>query len=368
MVSRSWRRRFESKICEGNFVGRNRFAREIRRAMKLKLWTVLLVIVGLAASGLGAAENPFQTQAKTFFGPLPDKMPGADKDTPALIRLGEKLFNEKALSANGSQSCNSCHRIDGGKGGVDNERTSLGAFGQRGGRNSPTVLNAGMQFAQFWDGRAPTLEHQAKGPILNPVEMAVPSDADAVKRLREIKEYPELFKGAFLTESEPLTYDNVAKAIAAFERTLITRDRFDDFQKGETRVLNAREIAGLKTFIETGCITCHSGPLLGGNAYYKVGVIHPYSTTDAGRAGVTKDPEDQQKFKVPTLRNVALTGPYFHDGKIISLEDAVRKMAWLQLDKRLTDEEVKSIVAFLNTLTDKARASTARSSASRHGG
>lgn len=297
-----------------------------------------------------------QAQAKAFFGALPEKMPGADKDTPEMVILGERLFNERKLSANGTQSCNSCHRIDSKMGGVDNEPTSLGAFGKRGGRNSPTVLNAGFQLAQFWDGRAPSLEHQAKGPILNPIEMAMESDNAAIKRLRETTEYPALFKKAFPQENEPMTYDNVARAIAAFERTLVTHDRFDDFQKGDTKALNATEVRGLKLFIETGCSTCHSGPILGGNSYQKAGLVHAWETTDIGRAEVTKEDDDKFKFKVPMLRNIALTGPYFHDGKVVSLQEAVRKMAWHQLDRRLTDDEVSAIVSFLNTLSDKSRA------------
>ena len=297
-----------------------------------------------------------QSQANAFFGPLPEKMPGAEKDTPEMVSLGQRLFNERKLSANGTQSCNSCHRIDSKMGGVDNEATSLGAFGKRGGRNSPTVLNAGFQIAQFWDGRAPSLEHQAKGPILNPIEMAMENDHAAIKRLRETTEYPTLFKKAFPQENEPITYDNVARAIAAFERTLVTHDRFDDFQKGDTKALNATELKGLRVFIETGCSTCHSGPVLGGNSYQTAGLVHPWDTTDIGRAEVTKDDDDKFKFKVPMLRNIALTGPYFHDGKVVSLEEAVRKMAWHQLDKRLTDDEVSAIVSFLNTLSDKSRA------------
>jgi cytochrome c peroxidase len=320
---------------------------------------VAVVVLGLSLFTVARAENPSQaqTQAKMFFGALPEKMPGAEKDTPEMISLGERLFHEKKLSANGTQSCNSCHRVDSKMGGVDNEATSLGAFGKRGGRNSPTVLNAGFQTTQFWDGRAATLEHQAKGPILNPIEMAIASDSEAVKRLRETTEYPPLFTKAFPGEKEPITYDNVARAIAAFERTLITRDRFDDFQKGNDKALTATELKGLKTFVEAGCATCHSGPVLGGNSFQKVGLVHPWETSDVGRAEVTKDDADKHKFKVPMLRNIGLTGPYFHDGKIVSLEEAVRKMGWHQLDKRLTDDEVTSIVAFLNALSDKDRVS-----------
>jgi cytochrome c peroxidase len=316
---------------------------------------VLGLISAFTASRAENAAANAQTQAKAFFGALPERMPGADKDTPEMVILGERLFNEKKLSANGTQACNSCHRVDSKLGGVDNEATSPGAFGKRGGRNSPTVLNAGFQMAQFWDGRAPSLEHQAKGPILNPIEMAMESDNAAIKRLRETTEYPPLFKKAFPEDKEAITYDNVARAIAAFERTLVTRDRFDDFQRGDAKALNSVEMKGLKLFVETGCATCHSGPVLGGNSYQKAGLIHPLDSSDVGRAEVTKEDEDKFKFKVPMLRNIALTGPYFHDGKVISLEEAVRKMAWHQLDKRLTDEEVSSIVSFLNTLTDKSR-------------
>lgn len=316
-------------------------------------------IIGAALSAaiiLAGNEGELQKQAKGYFGPLPEKMPGAESDTPQLIRLGERLFHETRLSANNTQSCNSCHRIDAGKGGVDNEATSPGAFGKRGGRNSPTVLNAGLQTAQFWDGRAPSLEHQAKGPILNPIEMAMASDSDAVKRLRAVPEYAALFKAAFPGQKEPITYDNVASAIAAFERTLITRDRFDDFQNGHATALSSAELAGLKKFIEIGCVTCHSGPAMGGNAFQKIGLAHPFETSDLGRAEVTKDESDIHKFKVPMLRNIALTGPYFHDGKIVTLEEAVRKMAWHQLNLNLENDDVGEIVAFLNCLTDKARA------------
>jgi cytochrome c peroxidase len=320
---------------------------------------IFFAFIGLTAlfgAAPVSADTPAQAQAKAFFGPLLDKMPGADKDTAQMVVLGERLYNEKKLSANGAQSCNTCHRIDSKLGGVDNQPTSLGAFGKRGGRNAPTVLNAGFQMAQFWDGRAPSLEHQAKGPILNPVEMAMESDRVVIDRLRGTTEYPPLFKKAFPQDQEPITYDNVARAIAAFERTLVTHDRFDDFQKGNQKALSAAELKGLKIFVETGCATCHSGPVLGGNSYQKAGLIHPWETSDVGREEITKDEGDKYKFKVPMLRNIALTGPYFHDGKVVSLEEAVRKMAWHQLDKRLSDDDVEAIVSFLNALTDKPRA------------
>jgi len=309
-----------------------------------------------------------RTNALKVISVLPDKMPGAEKDSPTLVDLGKKLYFEKALSINGKQSCNSCHAVDAGRAGVDNEPTSPGAFGKRGGRNSPTTLNAGFHLAQFWDGRAPDLKEQAKGPILNPVEMAMPAEPVVVERLKADKDYPRLFAAAFVGESDPVNYENLARAIAAFERTLVTHDRFDDFLKGQTEVLTSAESRGLHTFLTLGCTTCHNGPLLGGNSYQKVGLIKPYENqADVGRAAITKDDDDKLKFKVPSLRNIAATHPYFHDGKIGTLNEAVRRMADLQIGIQLTKEQEADLVAFLQTLTGKgiktAGAATGQSAA-----
>jgi cytochrome c peroxidase len=298
-----------------------------------------------------------RTQALELLGPVPDRMPRSEKDTPALVALGKDLYFEKALSQNNSQSCNTCHNVEGKGGGVDNEPTSPGAFGKRGGRNSPTSLNAGFQIAQFWDGRAEDLKAQAKGPVLNPVEMAMPAEAEVVKRLAGMPRYAGLFKSAFPGVSDPVTYDNMAEAIAAFERTLVTHDRFDDFLKGDDKALNPTELKGLNEFLTQGCTTCHYGPVIGGQVYQKIGLVNPYPTDDKGRIDVTKDEDDEFKFKVPMLRNIAITHPYFHKGQVSSLSEAVKAMGWYQLGKELTDDQVKSIVAFLNTLTDKPRAS-----------
>lgn len=320
------------------------------------------LVVALGAGAVFAEENAaapsseaLRAQGKTMLGTLPDRMPGAEKDTPELIALGRELYFDKRLSANNSQSCNTCHAVEGGKGGVDNEPTSVGAFGKRGGRNSPTVLNAGLQLAQFWDGRARDLAAQAKGPILNPIEMGMPSEQAVIEKLSKT-EYPQKFATVFAGEKEPLTYDNLAQAIAAFERTLITRDRFDQFLKGRNTALNDTELKGLKMFLTAGCVACHNGPLVGGNSYQKLGVVNAYKNDDLGRFAVTKDEADKQRFKVPTLRNIALTAPYFHDGAQVSLEDAIREMGWLQLGRKLEPDEVQSIAAFLRTLTDEERA------------
>ncbi len=328
-----------------------------------------LTFLGILLVTCGPSEKTKKLidDSKKIFGTIPDKMPGGEVDTPELIQLGEKLYFEKKLSANDTQSCNSCHNVVGKAAGVDNLPTSPGAFGKNGVRNSPTVLNAGFHIAQFWDGRAKDLKEQAKGPILNPVEMAMPSASEVEKKIGQIPEYQELFAKAYpdsltkensntLTRAQKITYDNITGAIAAFERTLKTQDRFDDFQKGNHKALSIEEQEGLEKFITTGCITCHVGPLLGGNSFRKLGQINPYeNSSDKGRQDLTKNSSDAFVFKVPSLRNVAITGPYFHDGKITTLEEAVKKMAHLQLGKDLSDSDTKLIVTFLKTLTDKNR-------------
>lgn len=328
-------------------------------AIRCFVFTSALAAFAISAHAESSPANATAIRQKSspVLGTLPDKMPGSEADTPQLVELGRTLFFDVRLSANNKQSCNSCHAVDRGLGGVDNEATSPGAFGKRGGRNSPTVLNAGLQTSQFWDGRAADLAAQAKGPILNPIEMAMPSEQAVIEKLSAIPEYPAAFAKAFPGESKALTYDNLARAIAAFERTLVTRDRVDEFLKGKDAALTAEELKGLDTFVSVGCIACHNGPLIGGNSYQKLGVVNAYKTEDTGRFAVTKDENDKFKFKVPTLRNIAITGPYFHDGSKSVLDEAVREMAWLQLGRKLTDDEVKSIVTFLQALTDKERGS-----------
>jgi len=295
-----------------------------------------------------------QKQASGILGVLPDKMPGSENDTPERIALGKKLYFEKALSINDSQSCNSCHDLNDGNMGVDNEPTSPGAKGERGGRNSPTSVNAGFHIAQFWDGRAPDLKAQAKGPILNPGEMGMPDEETVMTKLSGMPEYPKMFRAAFPTENKVMTYDNLAEAIAAFERTLISKDRFDTFQNGDLTAFNEQELRGLESFISTGCISCHNGPTIGGTSYQKVGVMVAYLPDDAediGRAAITGNDAEKFFFKVPSLRNVAKTGPYFHDGEVPTLKEAVSVMAEIQLGKELKTNEVDDIVAFLNTMS-----------------
>lgn len=302
-----------------------------------------------------AEEQELKDQASALFGALPASMPGAENDTPELIALGEKLYMDTRLSVNDKQSCNSCHMVDQNRSGVDNLPVSPGAKGGDGDRNSPTVLNAGFQFVQFWDGRAEDLVAQAKGPILNPGEMAMPSEKAVEQKIGAIPEYAEAFKAVFPKGKKPVSYHNIATAIAAFERTLRSPSRFDDYIAGNATALTNAEKRGMKTFIESGCITCHMGTTFGGAMYQKLGLVNPYESKDAGRYEVTKDPADSLMFKVPMLRNVALTAPYFHDGSVKTLDEAVSLMGWHQLGKKLTKDEITSIVTFLNALSDPKR-------------
>ena len=311
---------------------------------------VLIMIAVLAASANSYADI-LHSQAKAIFGTLPKTMPGAENDTPEMIALGRALYFDKRLSVNDSQSCNSCHNVENNGSGVDNKPVSPGAIaGKEGTRNSPTVWNAGFQTMQFWDGRAKDLKEQAKGPILNPVEMAMPSEQAVVDKIAATTDYPALFKVAFKADNA-ITYDNLAHAIAAFERTLITRDRFDDYLNGDKNALSDEEKKGLQAFISNGCIACHSGPTLGGTMLQKLGLVNPYANqVDQGLYDQSKLDSDKMRFKVPMLRDVARTAPYYHDGSVATLEEAVRQMAWLQLGKQLDDENVNAISAFLRSL------------------
>ncbi|MDD2308786.1 MAG: cytochrome c peroxidase [Desulfuromonadaceae bacterium] len=300
----------------------------------------------------GTPDGVLLMQAQALFGKLPATMPGSEKDTPAMIALGKKLYFETAISINKTQSCNSCHPIDNKGAGVDNLKTGKGAEGKSGDRNDPPTLNAGYQFAQFWDGRAATLEEQAQGPPLNPIEMGMPDAKALVDRLKGIKQYRVDFKKAFPDEKDPVTFDNFAKAVAAFERTLISRGRFDRFMDGDRQALTGQEMEGMRSFINAGCVQCHSGPNLGGMTFQKTGVFHEYSNKDPGRFKVTKLESDRYVFKVPMLRNITLSAPYFHDGEVGNLAEAVDQMGYLQLNRELKDEEINNILRFLTTLAD----------------
>lgn len=291
-------------------------------------------------------------RAKLTFGVLP-----ADADTNASnevtdekVALGRMLYFDTRLSRGQGISCNTCHDLS--KFGVDGEPTSPGHKGQRGERNSPTVLNAALHFAQFWDGRASTVEEQATMPITNPIEMAMSDPTAVVAVVKSVPGYEPLFKTAFPDDADPITLENMGKAIGAFERKLLTPSRFDDFMAGKTDALNEQEVRGLKTYLEVNCQMCHLGPLLGGNMYQKLGLAKPYPTQDPGRAKITGNEGEKFFFKVPSLRNVAQTAPYYHDGSIKTLSEAVSSMAEYQL-KPITPEQTADIVAFLGALDGK---------------
>lgn len=289
---------------------------------------------------------------------LPETAP-APADNPASaekVALGQMLYHDPRLSSTGTVACASCHNTM--LGGEDNRPVAMGVMGQTGGRSAPTVWNAAFNAVQFWDGRAASLEEQAAGPVTNPIEMGMKSWDEVTDRLQTIAGYQAAFQKAFGTET--ITKDNVTKAIAAYERTLITpNSAYDKYVNGDSPALTEQQVRGMNKMAELGCTACHSGPAFNGpgtfqkfpvnsNGYFEA---QYHFSQDKGRAEVTKDKADEHLWKVPTLRNIALTAPYFHNGSVKTLDEAVKIMAKLQLNKDLSKEEIGDIVAFLNALT-----------------
>lgn len=308
---------------------------------------------GASGSTSAGAAGPKKVDKAMLavFAPMPKSADNPkNPSSPEKIALGRQLYFETRLSKNHDLSCNSCHGL--ATFGVDNKPFSEGHRKQLGGRNAPTVYGAALHFRQFWDGRAEDVEEQATGPIMNPVEMAMPNEGAVVAVLNSIPEYVASFKTVFPGEADPVTLANVGKAIGAFERTLLVSSRFDKYLAGDESALSEEEKTGLATFLDVGCQTCHMGPAVGGSTYQKLGLIKPWGESkDQGRYDLTKAEADKMIFKVPSLRNIAKTGPYFHDGSIADLSVAVQKMAFHQRGRELTPQEVASIVAFLQTLT-----------------
>lgn len=303
------------------------------------------------SSASDSAARPLTRAELAVFAPLPDVMRGSGAaPTAEQIALGRALFYETRLSNGHDVSCNSCHALNGY--GADGRRVSFGHRGQTGNRNAPTVYNAAGQVAQFWDGRAATIEAQAKGPILNPAEMGMPDSGAVLAHMRETPAYVAAFRTAFPGERQPITYDNVGRAIGAFERGLVTPARWDKFLAGDSSVLTPEEQRGAATFVRVGCAGCHNGAYVGGASFQKLGLVRPWPTqADSGRFNVTHQAGDLYAFKVPTLRNIAMTGPYFHDGSVASLDSAIRLMGRHQLGAELTAAQVRSIHAWLGALT-----------------
>lgn len=303
-------------------------------------------------SAAQAASAEIDRAALAAFGPLPAVMESkANPLTEDKITLGRALYYETRLSASNEISCNTCHVLS--VDGADSRKTSTGHKKQTGKRNAPTVYNAAGHFVQFWDGRAATVEEQAKGPITNPVEMAMQDEKSVLAEIRRVKWYQTQFKKVYPEAAgDGITMDNLANAIGAFERKLVTPSRWDKLLAGDNTALTAEEKAGFKKFAEVGCPTCHSGVYVGGAMYQKLGLAKPWpKEDDLGRYEVTKQDVDKMMFKVPSLRNIEKTAPYFHDGSVATLPEAVKLMARHQLGKEISDADVASIVTFLKSLT-----------------
>ncbi|HYO79754.1 MAG TPA: cytochrome-c peroxidase, partial [Bryobacteraceae bacterium] len=311
----------------------------------------------LAATALGQ-DAALLKKAQGMFKQIPAAPPAlaANPATPDKVELGKLLFFDPRLSSSWLISCNTCHNLS--LGGVDLLETSVGHGWQKGPRNSPTVLNAVFNMAQFWDGRAKDLKEQAMGPVQAAVEMNS-TPQRTVSTLKSIPDYVARFRKAFPGEADPVTFENMARAIETFEATLITPEsRFDQYLAGKTEALNAAEKRGLEVFMSKGCAPCHSGVNFGGQGYFPFGVVEKPGSeilpqTDRGRFAVTRTASDEYVFKSPSLRNISLTAPYFHSGKVWDLRQAVAVMGTAQLGAKLTEAEVDSIVAFLKTLTGR---------------
>lgn len=314
------------------------------------MFKIRLLITALAFVGSVSVTHAWEALPTTA--PAPADNP----TTEAKVELGKMLFHDPRLSSTGTVSCASCHNAM--LGGEDNRPNAMGINGQTGGRSAPTVWNAAFNAVQFWDGRAPSLEAQAAGPVANPIEMGMKHWDDVVARLKTIKGYNLAFAQAFGDNS--ISQENATKAIAAYERTLITPNSpYDKFVKGDKSALTEQQVRGMEKFAELGCSSCHSGATFNGGGSFQHFPVHdnPFFAAkydfkkDKGKAEVSKDAADEHVFKVPTLRNIALTAPYFHNGSVKTLEEAVVVMAKLQLDKQLSKEEIADIVAFLEGLT-----------------
>ncbi len=321
----------------------------------MKKLSILLAMVVFATTS--AHADALMDKAKENFEPIPatPKMLAGNPATPEKVFLGKLLFFEPRLSKSQLISCNTCHNLS--FGGDDYQETSIGHGWQKGPRNAPTVLNSVYNATQFWDGRAADLAEQAKGPIQASVEMAATPEY-VVEVLNSMPEYVAYFKQAFPGEADPVTFDNMAKAIEVFEATLVTPDsRFDKYLEGNMDALTAQEKRGLKAYLDSGCETCHAGVNFTSEGFYPFGVVEKPSEEilagDKGRFALTEATDDEFAFKAPTLRNVEYTAPYFHSGKVWSLEEAVALMSSSQLGIELSDQQVKDITAFMKTLTGK---------------
>ncbi len=327
-----------------------------------------LICAQTLTNGAQAQSDKEIKEALSALQALPKKVPTPADNPQSVVKveLGKALYFDPRLSKDGTISCNSCHNVM--SGGDDGRPVGVGIMGQRGGRGSPTVWNSAFNTVQFWDGRAASLEDQAKGPLTNPIEMGMESHDAVMARVKKIPGYTEMFKKAFPKDKEPVSIDNLARAIASFERTLVTPDSaFDLYKSGNKKALSPAAIRGMVLVHQVGCTSCHGGANFNGEGFKMgEGNYQPFPQvpgsafdkqydllSDKGRYEVTKKDEDKNLWRVPTWRNVALTAPYFHNGKVKTLDEAVRVMAKTQLDMELKEDQVSDVVAFLNALTGK---------------
>jgi len=332
----------------------------MKRICFLAGMALIIAITGCQNQSAKVASGPNPDSllilAKNVFQPLPAVADNPENQvTPEKVALGKMLYSDNRLSKNNTESCNTCHNL--ATYGVDNKATSPGDNGKNGNRNSPTTFNAALHFVQFWDGRMKSVEEQAGGPVMNPAEMNMPTEKEVISRLGKDKEYKQLFAAAYPGEKDPISFENMRKAIAAFERTLITPSKFDKFLGGDVKALDSAELAGLKTFMDAGCTACHAGALLGGNMFQKYPLFGDHktytgaTTDDKGKMEATKNEADKYFFKVPSLRNIAETWPYLHDGSVKELDKTAGIMAKAQLNKDLAPDQIASITVFLKSLT-----------------
>jgi cytochrome c peroxidase len=316
----------------------------------------MVVIFFSSLSSRADTDRETMKQAQQLFKPLPKLMDSEQNPvTPEKVRLGKMLFYESRISIDGTVNCAKCHPMS--LYAADGLRKAIGNHCKENPRNAPTLFNAADQISQHWIGNRASVEDQAKQSVIGPPSFGMVKYEDVERRLKEYKYYVSLFKAAFPSDKEPVTVDNFAKAIGSFERTLVTPSPFDSYLKGDEKALTLVQRRGLKTFMDTGCMGCHSGTYVGGQMYQKFGIIEPYwkytksEKIDDGRYAVTKAETDKYFFKVPVLRNVEKTPPYFHDGSIDTLGQAVLIMAKVQLGKDLSAQQTGEIVDFLKALT-----------------
>lgn len=320
------------------------------RTHPLAIIAMVAAQVLLSGCGPTAPAGPAFTDSDLAIFKVEPVPPASDNPvTLAKVELGKALYHDKRLSRDGTVACSNCHEL--ARFGVDGKPVSEGVAGQKGGRNAPTSLNAAWHFVQFWDGRASTIEDQAIGPVLNPIEHGLADEAELIAKLLGDPATVAGFQKAFPQDAQPVSAVNFQRAVGAFERTLRTRSRFDDFLAGKVDALTVDERNGLRTFIDVGCTTCHMGRLLGGGMFQKLGLLKPYETKDQGRFEHTRQESDRGFFKVPSLLNVAETGPWFHDGSVSSLDQAVKLMARHQRGVELSPGDVQAVVTFLRALT-----------------